>query len=295
MPRTTARTLRWVIRLVAVTLVALLAAALHRARERARDVPLSPVAAGWFVGPNFVHRAGLVAEDPTSIDGELDDVGTLAGDTFDPDRLDPEVRRFYERTGAYDLRYRTRWHPPFRTGAALATRVTSRIEQLNLPGPDDESWHRLESRFLDVEEPGADEKAAPEQPVREDVRAWVRTNPVTGEAVFVALYATHHRGGDGFVNITVPLPGGGIDTVLRPVNLDRGDGEGTGVRFTTYGTGDPGLYLRTPVGALELPAEQEFEVWREAEDGDRTGLRGTHEMWLLGRRLLTVEYGIERA
>lgn len=262
--------------------VAGLLAALAWAHTRARDVPLSPVSADWFVGPSFPERRGLTTDEP--VDGELDDVAVLAGETFDPERLDPEVRDFYERTADYGMRYRARWHRPFRTGAALASRLTSRIEQLNLPGPGDEGWHRLESAFFAVEEPETGTG-----PSREDVRTWVRTDPETGEAVFVALYATHHRDGEGFVNITAPVPGGGVDTVLRPEHLDRGTGEGTGIRLTTEGTGDPGLYLRTPLGAFEVPGGQAFEVWRDGE-----GLRATHEMWLFGRTFLTIEYEIER-
>ncbi|WP_049980642.1 hypothetical protein [Halolamina rubra] len=280
---------------VVVAVLALLAVALRRARERARDVPLSPITAGWHVGPEFVERAGLATGDEPL--GEIDDVAQFAGEAFDPDRLDPEIRRFYERTGEYGMRYRARWHRPFRTGAALASLLTSRIEQLNLPGPGDESWHRLESRFLDIAEPGAVAVGAdPTEPAREDVRSWVRTDPKTGEAVFVALYATHHRDGEGFVNIAVPIPGGGVDTVLRPENLALG-GEregGTGIRLTTDPPGDPGLYLRTPAGAFAVPGGQRFEVW-PAADGDDGRLRATHEMWLLGRTFLTVEYEIERA
>jgi hypothetical protein len=276
-------------RLVAIALLALLAGALGRLRARARDVPLSPVTASWFVGPTFVERAGLTTGE--QVPGELDDIARLAGDRFDPETVDPEIERFYERTGEYDLRYRTRWHSPFRTGAALANRLTSRIEQLNLPGPGDESWHRLESRFLDVEEPAIGGDA----PEREDVRAWVRTDPETDEAVFVALYATHHRDGEGFVNIAVPLPGGAIDTVLRPETLDDSGGEGTGIRLTTRATGDPGLYLRTPFGAFELPGGQEFRVRRaDPETETDSELWASHEMWLLGRRFLTVTYEIRR-
>lgn len=270
--------LRRIVLLVALTVLGLLT----RARNRARAVPLSSVTAGWFVGPNFAQRHGLTTGERPA--GELDDISILAGDSLDPDRLDPAVRRFYERTADYDLRYRTHWHRPFRTGAALARLLTSRIEQLNLPGPGDERWHEMESVFLAVEE-----RRTTTEPAREDVRAWIRTDPATDEAVFVALYATHHRDGDGFVNITAPVPGGGVDTVLRPENLDRGDGDGTGIRLTTTGPGDPGLYLRTPLGAFAVPGGQSFEVW---SDGDV--LRATHEMWLLRRPFLTVDYEIRR-
>lgn len=301
MSRPAGRTLRRGGLLAAAALLALLGAALARFRARARDVPLSPITADWFVGPNFVERNGFATGDPVA--GELDDVATLAGSHFDPERLDPEIERFYERTAEYAMRYRAHWHPPFRPGAALASRLTGRIEQLNLPGPGDHSWHRLESRFLDVHEPAPVEGSdgvppGDAGPGREDVRAWIRTNPETGEAVFVALYATHHRDGEGFVNITAPLPGGAVDTVLRPENTDRGAGEGTGIRLTTDGAGDSGLYLRTPLGTFELPGGQAFSVWRErsGEDGRNGtgGLRATHEMWLLGRTFLTVEYEIER-
>ncbi|MFW5939008.1 MAG: hypothetical protein ACOCSD_08640 [Halolamina sp.] len=278
-------------------IVALLALAFTRARKRASEVPLSPITAEGYVGPAFVERAGLTMGEEATADepaGEVDDVAHFAGEAFDPARLDPEVRRFYERTAEYEMRYRARWHRPFRLGAALASRGTSRIEQLNLPPPEDESWHRLESRLLHVEEPGAvainDGSAVP---AREDVRAWVRTDPDTGAAVFVALYATHHRDGEGFVNIAVPIPWGGVDTVLRPENLERDDGGGTAIRLTTEGEGDPGLYLRTPVGPLAVPGGQRFDVW--AVDGeDEPRLRATHEMWLLGRTFLTVEYEIRR-
>ena len=292
------RTVARALRLLAITAVALLALALHHARKHAADVPLSPVSADWHVGPNFVEREGLATGEVPA--GEVDDVTHFAGETFDPSRPHPEVRRFYEQTADYEMRYRARWHRPFRTGAALASRLTSRIEQLNLPGPRDESWHRLESRFLDVAELGSvtlDDD--PAEPTREDVRAWVRTDSETGEAVFVALYATHHRDGDGYVNIAVPVPAGGVDTVLRPENLELGgvgdEDDGSGIRLTTDANGDPGLFLRTPAGPFEVPAGQRFEVWPADPGADSPTLRATHEMWLFGRTFLTVEYEIERA
>jgi hypothetical protein len=293
------RTVARVRRVLVLAAATLLAFALARARKRAGDVPLSPITADRHVGPNFVEREGLTTGEAPA--GEVDDMAHFAGETFDPDRLHPEVRRFYERTADYEMRYRARWHRPFRTGAALANRLTSRIEQLNLPGPGDESWHRLESRFLGIAEPGSvSVDDDPADPAREDVRAWVRTDPETGEAVFVALYATHHRDGDGYVNIAVPVPGGSVDTVLRPEHLeldgfgDENDGARTGIRLTTDPAGDPGLFLRTPVGPLRVPGGQRFEVW-PADGGDEPTLRATHEMWLFGRTFLTVEYEIERA
>lgn len=279
------------VRAAAVTLVVafvgLVAWTLGRGRAAARAVPISPVTADWTVGPDFVEREALATG--ASAAGELDDLSTLASETFDPDAVDPAVRAFYEDTGEYSLRYRATWHVPFRTGAAVATRLTRRIQQLNLPGPGDESWHDLESQFLVVDEP-ADPDTAPGTPPRDDARAWIRTDPETGDAVFVALYATHERAGERLVNIAAPLPGGNVSTVLRPEVLDASGDIPPGIRLTTRGGGDAGLYLRTPFGPVKLPAGQEFRVWRDA-DGD---LGAVHEMWLLGRRFLTVDYDLNR-
>lgn len=279
--------------LVLATLAGLVVWLVERARAGAREAPVSRVTAGWYVGPTSVERRGwATGEQPV---GELDDVDVLASDRFDPDRLAPEIRRFYEQTDDYAMTFRTTWHRPFRSGAALASRLTSRIEQLNLPGPGDTGWHQLESRFVGVSEPGADAVG------REAVRAWVRTDAVTGDAVFVALYGLSEANDERLVNIAAPLPGGNVSTVLRPEHADvRVEGEtaadstgGDAIRFTTRGTGDPGLYLRTLVGAFELPMEQEFRVWTAPADVD-WDLGGVHEMWLCGRQFLTVDYRIRR-
>ncbi|MFC4358027.1 hypothetical protein ACFO0N_08715 [Halobium salinum] len=273
--------------------VALVCFVLARAGRRAADVPLSPLIAGRYVGADWVERAG-VGTDERPV-GEMDDFTRLARPDFDPGRVDDEVRRFYERTSEYDLQYRVRWERGFRLGAALATRLTSRIEQLNLPAPGEHGetglpesetggrWRRLRSRFVGVD-PAADP--------REEARVWTRTDPDTDEAVFVAVYGAHDRDGERFVNIAVPLPGTNLSTVLRVEHDDRPGG----VRLTTSGNGrddDPGLYLLTPAGAVSLPMEQRFRVWPTGK-GVTESLRATHEMWLLGRRFLAVEYRIDR-
>lgn len=313
--------------------------AVSRAQQRARGVPVSPVDAGWRVGRSFLHREGLAAEGEPEPAG-LTDPDDLASEGFDPDRVDPEVRRFYERTADYEMDLRATWHLPFRAGAALAGQLTGVVGQLDLPGPKDGSWHRLDGRFVAVDEP----TTPPDLPDREGVRGWVRTDAGSGEPVFVALYGTHAVDGDRVVNIAAPLPGGNISTVLWPTNLDwRADldvdddwGEGGGRGGVRYGDGDgeaeaggkpdhaggiamttlpervpegaagghPGLYLRTPGGVVRLPMHQEFRVWPAGDVGgdvDEEGgavepydLGAVHEMWLFGRRFLTVDYRIRR-
>lgn len=253
---------------------------LRRSYRAAKDVPLSPVRARLRVGSDFLHRRGLVARDDPTPAGELDDLAAFDRASFAAAEVDPTVRDFFEHTGGYAFRYRVRWGRGFRLGARLAARVTSRIEQLNLPGTATD-WRSLKSEFVPVSVPGDP---------RSRVRGWVRTDG-TGTAVFVALYGTHERDGERFVNVAVPLPGCNLSTVLRPRRYAD-----DGVEWTTDGGGDPGLFLVTPLGPFRLPLSQRFRVWRP-DAGGATGtaaLHASHEMWVLGVQFLAVEYRISR-
>ncbi|QLC33195.1 hypothetical protein EFA46_002880 [Halarchaeum sp. CBA1220] len=256
------RRLRVALLAAVASLLALAVAVLRRARRRAAGIPLSPVTAGARVGAGFPERAGLTTgEEPA---GEMDDMVHYARDGFDPERVHPRVRAFYEATSDYPMTATVTWHRGFRLGAALAARVTSAVEQLNLPGPFERSTVALTSRFADVR--------ADADP-REDVRAWVRTDRETGEAVFVALYGSYERDGERYVTVAVPLPWANLSTVLRLDHHDGDDADATGVALTTLSGDDPGLYLVTPLGALALPLEQRFTV---RPDGD--GVRATQTM-----------------
>ncbi|ODR81076.1 hypothetical protein BG842_01855 [Haladaptatus sp. W1] len=257
----------------------------RRARSafrRTRDVPLSPLVASTRVGSDYLQRNDVTTG--VQLSGEMDDMAAFARPDFDPDEVHPEVRRFYECTADYDMAYRVHWHRGFRVGAALAARLTSRIEQLNLPGPWQSSGGPLTSELVAID---------PDEDPRDGARAWIRTDG-TGTAVFVAIYASHVRDGIRYVNIAVPLPWSNLSTVLHVRTLDGSvgdeDGEGTGIELTTRSeTGDEGLYLRTPLGPVALPMEQRFRV---APEGD--GIHAEHAMWVFGRRFLTIEYDANR-
>ncbi|MFC7213799.1 hypothetical protein ACFQO4_06855 [Saliphagus sp. GCM10025334] len=277
---------RWLL-VVAFTAVALVGCWRAIRTRFVADRPFSPLFGGRYVGPDWAARNGLEV-DPVA--GELEDfdvyerqeIDLESGpvDAFDPGDVHPAVRRFYERTSDYDLTYETRWHRGFRLGAWLASFATARLEQLNLPGRSDGRTRRLESRLARVPT-SADPRGA---------RVWTRTDPDSGEAVFVAVYTTHERAGVTYANVAVPLPASNLSTVLRPEQFALESDE-DGVTFTTRGPGDGGLYLVTPLGPVRLPMEQRFRVWRVASDGQ--DLHASHEMWLVGRQFLTIEYTIE--
>lgn len=259
---------------------------------RARGIQFSPVTARGRVGADFVERRGLADPDAPTPRGEMDDLAAFARPGFDPARVHPVVRDFYERTADYRMASRARWHRPFRAGAALAAPLTSYLAQLNLQGPREDGWRWLASEFVAL---------APERDPRDGARAWIRTTE-DGEAVFVALYGSHVSDGERLVNIAAPLPGGNLSTALRIAHLDAG--AETGVELTTFGPDDPGLYWVTPPLAFALPLDQRFRVWPAAHGwgnapgvpsdptgGDAVAL-ATQEMWCLGSKFLTVEYAI---
>lgn len=254
---------------------------------RTREIPFATAFAGRKVGADWAERNGVAGEP---VVGEIDDFDVFAREDFAAGDVHTEIRRFYERTAEYDMAYTVRWHRGFRVGAWLAAFLTTRHEQLNLPGRTSEDRRRLASSLARV----------PEDVDPRDSVVWTRTDPEGGEAVFVAIYATHDHDGVTYANVAVPLPGCNLSTVLRPEAIE-GAAEGTGVAFTTDGPGDGGLYLVTPLGPLDVPMSQSFRVWPAGAAGAPESpvadadLVATHEMWLAGRQFLTITYGIARS
>lgn len=249
-----------------------------------RVPPLSSLTADRRVGERYLERNGLIG--PRSPSGQLDELAAYARPGFDPDAVNPEIRTFYEETRAYELRYDAQYHPGFRLGAGLASRVTAWTEQLNLPAPGAPT-KRTDSRIVDVDD-AADGRTG--------VRAWIRTDSETGTAVFVAAYATHEHEGETYMNIGLPLPRCNLSAVLWMDSVDI-EADGHGIRLSSRRRDDPGdegIYLRTPVGPIRLPMHEDFRVRSVTSDTSETDLAAEHELWLFGRPFLTLTYAIER-
>lgn len=259
--------------------------ALGLARRRARGVPLSPLHGDGYVGPTWPERTGLRGD---RVSGEMDSLADYARPGFDPDAVHPDVRALYERTASFEMTVAAEWHRPYALGARLASRWTSRVEQLNLPGPDGDA-KRVSSELFALAEPAA--SADP----RDDPRLWVRTDGDTGEAVFVAIYASYVDSGERFVDIAVPLPGANLSTVLRMEH------DGAGVALTTD-CPDGGLYLHTGAGAFRLPADQRFRVSPVGDPnapfsddfGSDADVLAEQRISLFGLPLVTVRYAAAR-
>lgn len=259
--------------------------ALDWALRRAREIPLSSLHGDQHIDPTWPERNDVRGD---RVSGEMGSLEEYARPGFAPDRVHPDVRALYEETDTFEMTVDATWHFPYSLGARAASRWTSRIEQLNLPGPGGDSKRVSNELFA------LTESAASTDP-RDDPRVWIRTDTDTGEGVFVAIYASHVEDDERFVNIAVPLPSTNLATVLRIEH------HGDGVALTTD-CPDGGLYLHTSVGAFRLPASQHFHV-SPAQDADAPAHNGDRSeadvladqcIYVLGLPLVTVRYTATR-
>ena len=237
-------------------------------------------------GPRFFER--LAAPDGRRPTGLVDDFSEYARPDFDPLRLDPEVRRFYEHTADYRLWVVANWQPGFRLGGRLWGWLARRMQQLVLPSDTHSQRHGVKGAIVAV-----DDRADG----RERVRGWIRTDLLTGTPLYVAAYSSHVLRGERYMNIAFPLPFSNMTSILR---LDHDTPEGTGLSLTSLARerapgGDQGVYLARPGLVLRLPLNETIRVWRpEQRDDPAVVLRARHAMWLLGRKYLVLDYFIER-
>ena len=249
---------------------------LHRHHTITTKIPFSPLFGNLKIGSNYLSNYDLPLSPPPN--GEIDDINHFSGPNFDPTILSPSVKHFYEQTSSYSLNYRVFWHFPFRTGAFVASYLTSYIEQLNLPGKNGE-LHEMKSEFVTI---------PPSIDPRSGTRAWIRTNS-SNETIFVAFYATHKKESTTYVNIAAPLPFSNLSTVLNIKNFE------SGLELNTLpSTSDGGIYLVTPIGSISLSLSQRFQVlpstFSPSSNLPPETIIATHEMWVCGLKFLTISY-----
>jgi energy-converting hydrogenase Eha subunit A len=257
--------------------------AVPAARARQPGVPVGRLRGGWRIGSDFFDRQGVTTDaDATGMMTRVDDYAHAG---FDPGAVAPSVRRFYERSGAYELSVDPDWAPPWRALAALYRPLATRIGQLSLPRQPIGGDASLRGRVVGVDT-GHDGT---------DPRAWVRSNADRvddgREMTYAAVYDRHESGDTAFLRVVFPLPGGNLTGLLRVENSGtEGDGLALSSAATPGNTDDAGLYLVLGGVALWLPLDE----WLLVEpDGD--GVRATHRVEVSGLRLFTLVYDIRPA
>ena len=220
--------------------------------------------------------------------GIVESMDLLRGPTFDPDRLDPLIREFYEHTTRFKLEIRPEWRRRMRPAyRAFKRGLASRIGQANLPFDTEEAQRGVVSYVDTIELPSGDSDGG-----IETLRGWVRAYEETGEAIYVGVYTIFRDGETGFVSVGFPLPRANFTATLRPYNLDGG-----GLLLRSHDTGHeyPGHYLSAiedgALTVIQVPSfSEEIEVFVDGGE-----LRTEHRFTLSGLTFLTLHYEIERA
>ncbi|MED4730752.1 YndJ family protein [Aneurinibacillus migulanus] len=248
------------------------------ARTSASGIPYSRLYGQWKIGAEFLEQAGWLDTSRKPVRGLVDDFSIYENRQFQPSRLHVCIRDFYERTLTYELTARVRWLRGFAFLSRLYKPVAEKIEQLNLP-LNDEEGQVMEGTIVPVNS---------ERDGRQNVRAWIRKDCVTGKTIFVAAYSHHTYEAETYMNIALPLPCGNMTGVLRLMH-DETDGL---ILTSVPGNrikGDEGIYYVFPYFFLRLPLNETFHV----RSGEEESLYADHRMWIFGIPFLTISYCIK--
>jgi hypothetical protein len=252
----------------------------------------TPRDVSWLLGPiggatigdrpyEEVARAEqLSIERLATTGGLLPDFAVLASGSFDPTRVDPRIRDFYEHTARYRLdTWATAYFPARLALWLLVTTISRRVQQLDLPLDGLDTARGIASEIILLRDSSGAVRYT----------GWFRRRVHDGRVLFTGFYMTQQIPADDVacVKAVFPMPDGNATVVLRPVN------DGTGFRLTSVGTGfgDAGFYRVQRSG-------DGMRIWRVAHLHDTFHVyidqegcvRGDHEIRFLGVGVITLHY-----
>ena len=201
----------------------------------------------WLQGPiGSTRRIGLdyyydlAREKGLVIRGDGQDRGLLAkfelleGPGFSPDRVDPRVANFYERTSAFDLDAWSEWCGFFRPfGWLLAFLFSRRLQQLNVPLSPLDTSLGITSEVLQLIDPRTGTT---------HYTAWIRQLIGTRNVLYAGSYSVTKVPGhqDPCVKVVFPLPNGNAIVIMKPEVHSDGS---LSITSSGNGFGDPGFYF----------------------------------------------------
>jgi hypothetical protein len=246
-------------------------------------LPFSKLRGGWHVGPQFFVASHSLDSRSPAPHGIVDDLRSYDRSGFQADNVHPAVRAFYERTAFHGLKVTAEWRPSLRPLARFYRLLSETVEQVNLPGPGQET-EPVDSMIVPLSE---------RRDGRAGVRGWIRTYRRTGRAIYVAAYANSRIGSATFMNIAFPLPGGSLTSML---SVDHHRERAGGVILTTrpdYGRGPQGVYHANSLLPIRLPVNETIQVYPvDNLAGDGVHVEARHNVWVLGLAVLTLRYVI---
>ena len=206
----------------------------------------------------------------------------LRGPSFDPDRVDPRIRHFYEHTALYKLEV---WSEVYFAGKfvlwLLVEFISRRMDQLNFPISSLEVAKGMTSEIVQLCEPNSGKLA---------YTGWLRRFRATGKVIYAGLYSVAQIPGETNPCVKVTFPCFGSSNVyLRPCVY----GDGTfGLVSTGAAFGRSGFY-RVVESDADHWRVRNFttlhEIFHVYADDDGV-LRTDHEITFVGLTILKLHY-----
>jgi hypothetical protein len=241
-----------------------------------------------YVGADYVEqlahvRGGTFRRNPPDV-GIVASLAGLAGPAFDPGRVHPLIREFYEHTSRFKLSIVPEWRRWMKPAYEVFKRVVAEpLGQAAIPSNIEEAQRGMVSTIDTITLDGSEEI---------DIRGWIRTFADSGKPIYVGIYTTFRHEDRGYVSVGFPIPGANFTATLLPRNVGDDDLLLTSRTDLPF----PGHYLssvdseRDALTVLKLLAFQE-QIHVYVRDGE---LRTDHSFALAGQRFLTLRYEIER-
>ena len=252
----------------------------------------------WLAGPvgddvigdapyeRVAAEQGLSVERRSRDGGLVPDMTALRGGAFDPDRLHPLVREFYEHTTEFAMDVWSKTYFPSNIALwLLVTTISRQVNQLNFPLSPLDTALGMNSEIILLRRPDGSVRYT----------GWFRTVGTEQRVLYTGFYMTEQVPGErgACVKVVFPMPRGNATVILRPEA--RADGalilDSSGKKF-----GDPGFYRIQQRDAARIRVwhiktlREHFCVY---VDGNGV-LRCDHSVRFLGLPVLKLHYKIFR-
>jgi len=230
-----------------------------------------------YVGADYVEqlaevRGGTFRRNPPDV-GILASLDALRGPTFEPGRVHPLIREFYEHTSRFKLSIVPEWRRWMKPAYEVFKRVVAEpLGQAAIPSNIEEAQRGMVSTI--------------------DTRGWIRTFADSGKPIYVGIYTSFRHDERGYVSVGFPIPGSNFTATLEPCN----EGESDLVLTSRSELPFPGHYLssvdseRDALTVIKLLSFEE-RIHVLVSDGE---LRTEHSFSLAGVRFLTLHYEMSR-
>jgi hypothetical protein len=264
-------------------------------RVMAEEVPAAELryvvpfeARSRYVGADYVEqlakiRGGTFRRNPPDV-GILASLDGLNGPTFDPGRVHPLIREFYEHTSRFKLSIIPEWRSWMKPGYEVFKMLVAQpLGQAAIPSNIEEAQRGMISTIDTVALDGNEAI---------DIRGWIRTYADSGRPIYVGIYTSFRHEGRGYVSVGFPIPSANFTATLLPQNA----GEHDFVLTSRTDLPFAGHYLssvdseRDALTVLKLLYFQEL-IFVYVAEGE---LKTDHSFYLAGQRFLTLHYEIER-